>query len=96
MINDYEKKEYLALTCKDRRTDCSSYTPTQCSLALSKQDCPRTCGSCRPTLFCTDNKFLCQNGGACSNLTSATNADLFGFRCNCPASYTGDLCQTCK
>lgn len=35
---------------------------------------------------------LCQNGGTCVNL-NVTSTDLFGFKCNCPIGYSGDLCE---
>ena len=34
----------------------------------------------------------CQNGGTCVNL-NVTSTDLFGFKCNCPIGYSGDLCE---
>ena len=47
-------------------------------------------------LYCADDKFLCENGGVCSNMTYAPQTSLFGFYCSCPTGYTGDLCEISK
>lgn len=87
--------EYLAASCKDRYTNCNTFSAYCIGGVLSggeavNQACPVTCNNC-PVQKCTNSTYLCQNGGTCVNITSST---VFGYQCNCPIGYSGDLCET--
>lgn len=45
------------------------------------------------TLTCMNSTFLCQNGGTCFN--NGQNGR-FGFSCNCPTGFSGELCELSK
>lgn len=47
-------------------------------------------------LYCSNSTFLCQNGGTCVNQTNVNASAFFGFTCQCPAGYSGELCETSK
>ena len=91
--------EYLALSCKDIYTNCNSFSAYCVGYTFSSgqpvnQACPVTCNNCPAGTNpqkCTDSTYVCQNGGTCVNITSST---MFGYQCNCPVGYTGELCET--
>lgn len=54
--------------------------------------CPRTCGKCKAAPIECPQENVCQNGGKCLNIKTS-NESVFGFMCDCPLGYHGDLCQ---
>ncbi len=37
---------------------------------------------------------MCQNGGSCRNISPPSG--FFGFRCDCPAGFSGEYCEICN
>ncbi len=90
------------MTCVDLFPDCPTLRSVCRSASIGNQPlnlvCQRTCGdACTGTpLFCSSSSFLCQNGGTCVNQTGVSPTAFFGFQCNCPPGFTGELCEISK
>ena len=96
-------KEYNAHGCTDKYYDCSSFKSNCESDKFTdnssvKEECPQTCEQCtdeqKQPVTCSNNTFLCMNGGTCVNSTSSSSSSSsFNFVCICARGFTGELCQ---
>ncbi|RNA04637.1 cadherin-related tumor suppressor [Brachionus plicatilis] len=89
-------KKYEMVSCADRYFDCPRYKDACASAKVNglsvKILCPRTCGKCKAAPIQCPQENICQNGGKCLNIKTS-NESVFGFLCDCPRGYHGDLCQ---
>ncbi|CAF0774887.1 unnamed protein product [Brachionus calyciflorus] len=90
-------QKYDILSCADRYFDCPRYKDVCDSGTINGLPvtilCPRTCGKCDSTpVSCPENRAICKNGGKCVNI-KVSNQSLFGFTCECPEGYKGELCE---
>ena len=92
--------EYDILTCTDKYFDCFRYKSVCQAGSINGLPvgilCQRTCGKCpvRP-VYCESSRFICENGATCKNI-SVSSDSLFGFACDCPKGFYGELCELSK
>lgn len=86
-------QKYKNMACKDTDVFCPKYeagckTSTVNGVRVSTL-CPRTCKTCTATPAACNNN-VCLNGGRC---TSAIVDTEIGFKCQCPAGFSGEFCE---